>query len=638
MDRTKLLTTILLTLIVVLTGITTTILAVKCVWEKSTTIHALAVSGNTGEVLNISITELEPGDGIVYIASLPLPAYGPGGEGQMFIASSQLAFYTASMLAWKPPFNYSFLIKVEGNIVEVGGPSASAYMTVAMFSLLTNSTMRQDMTMTGMILPGGLVGPVGDVPIKIEAAAKNGYKIVLVPLLNYLTLIGRRFPAKVIPVIDVEQAIQYFTGIQLVNNSLTISSILKSNKNITRTLKYIWETIYNAFKTLDLTKLTLKQEEQVFKLVEHAKEEAKLGNYYTAASLLYQAIVKYFEYLYINEYNNRARMYTPDIAIEYFNNIASKLKSEIEDIEYEISIEKPTIYTIDLLIGIYERILEAKNLLQEYHAELNSGSIAQALEALAIASARVLSLKTWLEVLKFVEKNYPSRIINSEVLRRVAEIYVQYCKALIGYSPLIRFIGGEVTPQIYVQKMITLYQEGRYVKVIALSFHYLSDITTGLISGFLQQIRQTITISKVSNILMKGADSLRESALTRTYELLKRGLLPIYSVMYIQFGNYYLKKVNTTNMFENIAMAYTDYILAKLHDDIIEFLYLSSINNITNIKFVKVQQNRQTTPTIVEVSSANIQINLPVIALSAAVFLAGILLVVVFVLLERRST
>ncbi|NPA69959.1 MAG: hypothetical protein GXO26_04060 [Crenarchaeota archaeon] len=642
--RERLILALVLTLVLI--SIVTTTYSAYLLHARSVIVHALAVSGTEGEVLNIEVTMIYPGDGLVYIAALPLPAYGPGGQGQMFIASSQLAFYIASMLAWKSPFNYSFLIRVTGNVVEIGGPSASAYITAAMFALLTNNTLRNDVTMTGMILPGGLVGPVGDVPIKVRAAARAGFRIVLVPLLNYIMLPPENYGIKVIPVIDVAQAIRYLVGVELTNKSLTLEDIYNASRNITRTLKYIYETIREVYETLDMTKLKLRQAEQVYDLYQRAEKEASEENYYTAASLVYQAIVKYYEFLYKDTYNRLVLTEGVQGAISYFDNIAQELKNSINNIMNEISNVKPTIYTIDLLIGIYERIHEAEDLLNQYYTYRNSGTIGDALSALALAKARVLSLYTWLEVLKYVEKNYPSKEISEVALRRVTNIYIQYCKALIGYSQLIKIVGVSSNLEAIVSRLVQLYEDHKYVQALGTSFYYLSNIASSLMLGFLRYAvtQSEYRTTQMMSLLLDGAYNLKEMALTSTYNLVKRGLLPIYSIMYIQFGNYYMSNLNTTNMeafIDNITMVYNNFILAQLHDDIIEFLYLSQHGNITQT-FTPVSPptagpQAPTTPSTTSYSSSII-ISIPIIVLSIVIFLAGILLVVVFVLLEKKST
>ncbi len=126
------------------------------VYVRSITIHALAVSSNnSGAVINITVTAMKPGSGYVYVASSPLPT----AESGTFLSSSQIAALVATYLANQPFNEYNFLINVEPTTLEIGGPSASGYMTVAMWALITNHTLNRDVTMTGMILPDGSIGP-----------------------------------------------------------------------------------------------------------------------------------------------------------------------------------------------------------------------------------------------------------------------------------------------------------------------------------------------------------------------------------------------------------------------------------------------------------------------------------------------
>ncbi len=64
----------------------------------------------------------------------------------------------------------------------IGGPSAGAAGAVLTTALLMNETINQEIAITGTINSGGLVGPVGGIREKIQAAAKNGIQEVLIPL------------------------------------------------------------------------------------------------------------------------------------------------------------------------------------------------------------------------------------------------------------------------------------------------------------------------------------------------------------------------------------------------------------------------------------------------------------------------
>jgi hypothetical protein len=61
------------------------------------------------------------------------------------------------------------------------GPSAGAVMTVGFLAVLRGEAIQRGIAMTGTIEPGGRVGPVGGIPDKIRAAAREGYRTVLIP-------------------------------------------------------------------------------------------------------------------------------------------------------------------------------------------------------------------------------------------------------------------------------------------------------------------------------------------------------------------------------------------------------------------------------------------------------------------------
>jgi hypothetical protein len=61
------------------------------------------------------------------------------------------------------------------------GPSAGAAMTVGFLAVLNGDHLHRSMALTGTIEPDGRIGPVGALPDKIMAAAREGYRTILVP-------------------------------------------------------------------------------------------------------------------------------------------------------------------------------------------------------------------------------------------------------------------------------------------------------------------------------------------------------------------------------------------------------------------------------------------------------------------------
>ena len=76
---------------------------------------------------------------------------------------------------------YDFFYTIRSNSVIVGGPSAGASLAVLTLSVLEDLPIDQSTTITGTINSGGIIGPVGGILPKIEAAAKSDIKKVLIP-------------------------------------------------------------------------------------------------------------------------------------------------------------------------------------------------------------------------------------------------------------------------------------------------------------------------------------------------------------------------------------------------------------------------------------------------------------------------
>ncbi|HEY8552968.1 MAG TPA: endopeptidase La [Burkholderiales bacterium] len=75
-------------------------------------------------------------------------------------------------------------VHVPAGAIPKDGPSAGVAMFVALVSLLTGRTVKQDVAMTGEISLRGLVLPVGGIKEKVLAAARAGIKTVLLPSRN----------------------------------------------------------------------------------------------------------------------------------------------------------------------------------------------------------------------------------------------------------------------------------------------------------------------------------------------------------------------------------------------------------------------------------------------------------------------
>ncbi len=134
------------------------------------------------------------GGDILFIEATRIPGSGKliltGQLGEVMRESAQAALSIvknrAAMLGIEPArFEKSDIhIHVPAGATPKDGPSAGVAMFMALVSLMTERTIRNDTAMTGEISLRGLVLPVGGIKEKVVAAAAAGIKRVMLPARN----------------------------------------------------------------------------------------------------------------------------------------------------------------------------------------------------------------------------------------------------------------------------------------------------------------------------------------------------------------------------------------------------------------------------------------------------------------------
>jgi uncharacterized protein len=583
------------------------------IYTKTVTIHALAVSSNnTGAVINITITAITPGSGYVYVASSPLPT----AESGTFMSSSQIAALVATYLAGQPFNKYDFLINIEPTTLEIGGPSASGYMTVAMWALITNHTLNPDVVMTGMIMPDGSIGPVGGLPAKIQAAAQEGYKVVLIPygqqeyqtssgqvidLISY----GKNLGVEVIPVMSIRQAIYYFTGVNL-TVPLIPSQELKSAAYINVT-KFLWMRIYDRLVSSGAINST---DPGVLKNVKQAIYYANQGMYYTAASLGFQALINYYQ----DELEN----YT----VNQLYSLLNQLSTELNYYRNAVSHYNVTTANIDLIIGIYDRIDDAQQALTTARQDLSVNDIPNAINNLAYAKARIETLGDWLAVLNSVEGG---KQIPTGYLENITSMYLVYAESITEYTlSLSNAIGvpgamqelNSITQE--VQEAQNNFQNGLYPLALAQSLDVISSDDAVLHLLFTPSINNQVGADYLVNI----TEYVRKLAIYNTYEAENGcGLFPMLAISYIDFGDYYLSNYNSTGNINDLNIALQLYELAASYSQVLYELVSSTNSCGAPFTITSIQ------PISIGNASLNVQTN-PSTGYNTAFLATGIALVV----------
>jgi predicted S18 family serine protease len=91
-------------------------------------------------------------------------------------------------------------------------------MAVGFIALFKGDRLQRGIALTGTFEPGGRIGPVGSIPDKMRAAAREGYRTILVPTGQIhgpnwnLNQLGMELNMTVKEVDTIDQAYELMTG------------------------------------------------------------------------------------------------------------------------------------------------------------------------------------------------------------------------------------------------------------------------------------------------------------------------------------------------------------------------------------------------------------------------------------------
>jgi len=470
-------------------------------YDYLTSIHlpALAVSSTGGGVVtNLTVTIAYPGSGQIYFSSDPATEMDTQ-------SSARIAVLVAANFLGVDYRKYDYFFSMKSPSLIIGGPSASAVMAVGVVAAITNSTVRDDVAMTGMINPDGTIGPVGGIPDKLQAAAQAGYKIFLVPVGQLvvteqqvvsqstpfgtvyrtvtrtvnLTQLGQSLGVKVIPVTTLGDALAYFLEkitfspppkyygsyttqqVELfsrwrenlsaffnetrseLNSLLTLS--LPSTVNRDTVNSYINQSIYNFNMSSSLW---------------------KEGKYYSSLSSLYQAdILLNAALIYIRTSTD------PSLIQSYISSVNQTLNS-IRERVFNMSIS--TFSQLESFLVAMDRLDNAQNALSAAASSVYSvynwgtGKWVNVLTDpvdLALANMSTFTIQNWLSY-----GDLSSPALSMDFLQRLSDYYLQYAKSVLMYY---QSLASEVNVSTDIQTLNDLYNN-------AFNYYYSGNYAASL--------------------------------------------------------------------------------------------------------------------------------------------------------------
>jgi len=330
--------------------------------------------------------EIKKGTGRVFLETIPLSKV----DTQI---STRFAKEMACKLTEEDCSKYDFFYTIKSPAGIVGGPSAGSAISVITLAMLNDLEIDQDAAMTGTINSGGLVGPVGSLKEKIDAAKEAGITKVIIPAVQAATKeknmsiveYGNEQGVEVVPAATLSDALQYLTGMSIAKQDKEIEVPQGYTKLMEEVSKELCDRSLELIDEINVFNLTGKKKINFDwvnrqKAIQNSTDQGMTayneGRTYSAASYCFGANVNAHSLLY--EMKNLSTDEKKEEAKQLLDKINNFEKLTDEK-------KKETITDLQTYMIVKERILEAKeNLLTQGNT---SNSLGYVNERLASAVA-----------------------------------------------------------------------------------------------------------------------------------------------------------------------------------------------------------------------------------------------------------
>lgn len=395
-------------------------------YNKEGTIKILAVNedpiNSKGLIAELQL-EIHEGTGRVFLDTYPLTK-----------VATQISLRFAKQIACSEYDiqcdSYDFFYTIKATPSMVGGPSAGAAASVLTVAMLKELKIDESSAITGTINSGGIIGLVGGVTEKSQAAEQTGIKKILLPVGTNIneTQIKK---LKIIEVATLKQAVAIMTNTKEPENNANILPNEEYEKIMSEIGKRLCERsdqLLTQIKMNNATTITKETTEKTPRF-EAGENLTKIGKRlleekegYSAASYCFRANVN-LNAIYSGTKNATTGMLADKIAT---------LKNEIKELEQKTN-NKPlkTLADIQAYISVKERIEEAKNSLTEITASTNN---AEGMIKASYVEERIESAKAWMS---FFGADGKSLTVNNERLKATCLSKIAEAEERLAYSETI---------------------------------------------------------------------------------------------------------------------------------------------------------------------------------------------------------
>ncbi|MBW2969940.1 hypothetical protein KY309_02685 [Candidatus Woesearchaeota archaeon] len=453
--------------------------------------------------------ELRPGSERVYLETYPMTK-----------VTTQASLRFAQQVACKEVnvdcSKYDFLYTIRAMPGIVGGPSAGSAATFLTAAMLLNKSIPDDLAMTGTINSGGIIGPVGGLKYKVEAAANNSVKTVFLPpgtkefkednktvdLIDY----GNELNLTVLEMPTLGDALEYALGVPHVvyNDSLEIESRYQ------RIMREVSEDL--CMRTADYFSVPSKANlTQAKNFTERAALEQEKGAYYAAASYCFRANVDYKREWY-EEQN-----FTKEQLVEKTELLKQEARKVRESFE---SKNISSLGDVQTFMAVLERVGEAEDSLVKI-SELLEKNRTDVAPEVGYAEERLFSGITWA---RFFDGSPGVITVDEDSLKSVciakaseAEERYNYVKSMIPEAL--------DSTRADLDKAYSLMEEGEYIMCLytAAKAKSEADVVLGLLGVEENRFDDVIDLKL----------SVARQALIKAQ---KKGFFPIIAYSYYEYA------------------------------------------------------------------------------------------------------
>ncbi len=458
-----------------------------------------------GSLADLSL-EIRDGKGRVFIDSFPLSKL----DTQI---STRFAKEVACNFIEYDCSKYDFFYTIRANSNIIGGPSAGAAITLLTISVLKDIPIDKKAAITGTINTGGIIGPVGSIPAKIESAAEYGIKKIVIPKYSNvnntrLNELKKKYNIEIYEVSQLREALSIFSNRNFSNNdNINLSSsYVKTMRNISIGLcKRAREAAshINNFEKNDSALSLLK------------KGEAALNesHYYSGASFCFGSGLN-LRYRLLKEQN-----LTHDEIIKKINSTKEIISRSEEAIK---KIKLKTLTDLETFMAVTDRLNEAKDRLNSSLNYLELNKTDSALYELGFALERINSAKSWSVFFGKPGKEFEinKKALQESCLKKISEVEerIQYLNLYLPNAPS--------DARKSIDESYSDYNSGHPELCL-----YKSSIAKAKIDAVINSL--SINLEDVDDVI-KDRLNLVQSFIARQN---KKGIFPIVAYSYYEYAD-----------------------------------------------------------------------------------------------------